>query len=134
MRNALYSSLTVLWIALSIPSVVLAQSESCRVAPVRGASQPGGAVASISMRNTGAACVLTMYGVPAENENPATSGRITKQPTNGKAVFVAPALSYTPAPGFIGQDEFEVEAWAAARSGAPLRLWVRVTVTVEGAQ
>lgn len=128
--NPRFSWLAVVWVTLCATGVVLAQPEGCRVAPYRGASQPGGAVANISMRNTGQSCVLPMYGRPAEKADPATSGRITKHPTNGKAAFVPPAASYTPDPGFTGQDEFEVEAWVPARSRDPIRLLVRFTVTV----
>ena len=80
--------------------------------------------------NTGGACLITNYGMPAERRNPADSGRITKEPAHGKGEFVAPHAKYTPGQGYVGEDEFEYEAFAHGAIGQPVRLKVQVKVLV----
>ena len=80
--------------------------------------------------NTGGSCSIANYGMPAERRNPADSGRMTKQPRHGKAEFVAPHAQYTPARGYVGEDEFEYEAIAQSPSNQHLRLKVLVKVLV----
>ncbi len=82
------------------------------------------------MLNKGQGCTFLNYGVPEERANPADSGRVLKEPAQGKAVFNAPAVTYTPNPSFVGTDSFEYEAFAMNRSGSRLRLLVRVTIEV----
>lgn len=80
--------------------------------------------------NTGTPCVIINHGLPAERSNPADSGNITKQAAHGKAEFVAPSAKYTPAQGYVGEDEFEYEAVARGRTSQQVRLKVRVKVLV----
>jgi len=117
---------------LAIPAPVLGQnaSSSCQVTPYRGATRPQGAVATVTMVNRGSPCLLPNYGLPSERANPATSGRITRPPRNSKASFSPPSASYLPDPGFVGDDEFEYEAWAVGASGQQLRHLVTVKVKV----
>jgi hypothetical protein len=82
------------------------------------------------MVNDGKPCSLQNYGIPEERGNPASRGTITLPPSNGEAVFSGPSAVYTPRPGFAGQDEFSYEAEALSRTGTPLKLKVRVLVTV----
>ena len=102
----------------------------CLIEPFRGAASPQGADAKARMLNKGQSCTFQNYGVPEERANPAESGRVLKEPTQGRAVFNAPAVTYTPNAGFVGTDSFEYEAFALNRSGSRLRLLVRVTVEV----
>ncbi|MBC8119629.1 MAG: Ig-like domain-containing protein [Burkholderiaceae bacterium] len=96
-----------------MPAVpALAQNSKCRVEPFQGATLPSGAVVQMRVVNTGAACAIVNYGVPAEKLNPADSGSITTQAAHGKAEFVAPAAKYTPERGFVGEDAFEYDAFA----------------------
>ena len=80
--------------------------------------------------NSGAACSVSNYGVPAEQANPAYSGSVTAQPSHGSATFVAPQIRYTPVAGYAGDDEFSYEAFAKGAAGQSLRLRVRVEVRV----
>jgi hypothetical protein len=80
--------------------------------------------------NAGNACSIVNYGAPAERSNPADSGEITKHPTHGKAEFVAPDAIYTPEQGYVGNDEFEYEAFAHSSSDRQVRLKVLVKVKV----
>lgn len=105
----------------------------CRISPYTGATSPDGAIASVRMVNRGVPCLLPNYGLPAEKRHPATSGRITRAPENGTATFVAPSASYVPKSGFVGNDEFEYEAYAAGSSNQQLRLRVKVRVAVSAA-
>jgi hypothetical protein len=102
----------------------------CRVDPFHGAATPQGAVATMRVRNTGAACLIHNYGTPDARGHPAESGNITKEPAHGKAVFNAPAASYVPAPGFVGEDEFAYEARAKGNVDQSVVLRVRVKVVV----
>ncbi|MEO8080602.1 MAG: Ig-like domain-containing protein [Caldimonas sp.] len=102
----------------------------CRVDPFQGATSTEGAVAQLRVPNNGRACVIVNYGLPAEHEHPADSGRITKQAAHGTAAFVAPDARYTPLPGYVGDDEFEYEAWARGKLDRQYRLKVRARVTV----
>ena len=80
--------------------------------------------------NTGAACSVSNYGMPAERAQPAYSGSVTSPPAHGSAAFVAPQIRYTPAAGYAGDDEFSYEAFAKGAVGQQLRLKVRVQVRV----
>lgn len=85
--------------------------------------------------NTGKPCVIANYGLPNERLNPASSGTITKQPTNGTATFDGHKAAYTPNTGYSGSDYFEYEATAlgAAQNIITLRVRVKVTVRTEKA-
>jgi hypothetical protein len=115
---------------LTPTGLALAQQPRCRVEPFQGATLPQGTVARLHVVNTGSPCAIVNYGVPAERSNPADSGAITKQPAHGKAEFAAPQATYTPEPGFVGQDEFAYEALARGKSAQQVRLKVRVKVLV----
>ena len=78
----------------------------------------------------GSSCSIVNYGSPAERTHPAESGKVTQQPMHGKAEFVAPRVTYTPKPGYVGADEFEYEAFARSASDRQVRLKVRVRVNV----
>ena len=91
---------------------------------------PQGTVARMHVINAGTPCVIANYGVPGENRNPADSGSITKLPAHGIAEFVAPHATYTPARDFVGEDEFEYEAFARNRSNQQVRLRVQVKVFI----
>jgi hypothetical protein len=117
---------------LAAPVLAGAQEAAppCAVQPYRGATTPQGALAIVTMSNRGQACRLPVFGNPAERSGPATAGRILVAPRSGTAAFDPPAATYTPAAGFEGTDEFEFEADAVDRMNRPLRLYVRVRVTV----
>ncbi|MBU1361607.1 MAG: hypothetical protein KKC79_14955 [Gammaproteobacteria bacterium] len=105
-------------------------SATCRIEPFSGATLPQGAVAQMTMANTGASCAITNYGVPAERQNAAYSGSITSAATHGTASFTPPRATYTPQPGFVGDDEFAYAAMAKGHNGQQITLRVRVKVKV----
>jgi len=108
----------------------LAKKPVCHVEPFRGATLPQGTVARMHVVNTGKPCLIANHGVPEERRNPSDSGKITKQPTHGKAEFVAPHAKYTPEPGHVGEDEFNYEAFARGKGEQQVRLKVQVKVVV----
>lgn len=108
-----------------------AQHDSCVIAPYRGATSTEGAVAEVRMRNNGFPCVMPNYGAPNEKRYPADSGRILAPARHGTARFAAPNATYVPTPGFVGDDEFQYEAYARGGGGAPVRLIVTVKVRVQ---
>ena len=105
-------------------------SATCRVEPFSGATLPQGAVAQMTIANTGASCSITNYGVPANRQNAADSGSITSTATHGTAAFTPPRATYTPQPGFVGDDEFAYTAMAKGQNGQQITLRVRVKVKV----
>ena len=118
-------------LAVLLPTLATAAEPACSVAPFQGATAAQGATTRMRVVNTGAACHITNFGKPGEKGNPAESGAITTPPSHGSAVFAAPDARYTPAPGYVGADEFAYEAFAAgSKDGHPLRLKVRVQVQV----
>jgi hypothetical protein len=121
--------LAAAWV-LQPPGTASAQATACRIEPFQGATTPQGAVMQMRVVNTGAACSVSNYGLPAEQANPAYSGAITSTPTHGSAAFVAPQVRYTPAAGYAGDDEFSYEAFAKGAVGQQLRLKVRVKVRI----
>ena len=126
-------SLVFAWLLACAAACIVpasAKSPACSVKPFQGASLPQGAVAQMRIVNTGQACVISSYRLPAEHANPADSGRITRQPGHGKAEFAAPHAKYTPEAGYVGKDEFEFEAFARGRSNQNVRLKVQVQVQV----
>ena len=118
-------------LGLASSSSVLAQQQHCRIEPFQGATLPQGAIAHMHITNTGAACAIGNFGVPAERRNPAESGTITSKPSHGSAAFSAPHARYTPEPGFVGEDEFTYEAIAKGNIQQTVRLKVRVLVHIK---
>jgi hypothetical protein len=102
----------------------------CRVEPFQGASLPRGAVTQMVVPNNGQACTIINFGSAAEGKNLADSGNILAAPAHGTAEFVAPRARYTPAPGYVGQDEFTYEAFARGSINQQIRLLVTVRVSV----
>jgi len=117
-------------LALMAAAPAFAQDSKCSVEPFAGTTFPTGTVARMRLVNNGSACSIVNHGVPAERSNPADSGAITMQAAHGKAEFVAPAAKYTPDPNYVGDDEFEYEAFARGETGQPVYLKVLVKVVV----
>lgn len=105
-------------------------SKTCRIESFRGATSLQGAVAQMTVTNTGSSCAITNYGVSSGRENPAYAGFVTSAPTHGTASFASPQATYTPEPGFAGDDDFAYEAHAKGNTGQPVTLRVRVKVKV----
>lgn len=117
-------------ILAAMGSSALAQDHRCQISPIRGASSPAGADATMRVVNDGRSCGVTVYGLPAERKNPAFSGSITLAPRNGTAELSASRASYSPSRGFSGEDAFAFEAMVNDSRGRPVRLQVRIKVTV----
>ena len=104
---------------LTTSGSLLAQpSATCRVEPFDGASRPEGAVTQMYVVNTGAPCSIRNFGGTRSIPSPAENGSITSKPAHGTAEFVAPAARYTPAPGYVGEDEFAYIANAKGTNGS----------------
>jgi hypothetical protein len=127
-----FNSILVLVSLLADVTASQAQEPKCQVDAFRGATQPAGATTNMRVTNTGAACRIMNVGVPTERRNPATSGAITKPPAHGVADFTPPFAAYTPAAGYVGEDEFEYEAFVVDIRDQPARMKVKVKVSVIG--
>jgi hypothetical protein len=110
------------------------QSPGCELPPFSGASSTQGAVATMIVVNDGQPCGITLYGIPGELRNPATQGVITVAPKHGKAEFVGPRIQYTPAAGYVGDDEFSCAAWANDSKSRSVMLNVQMKVQVRATQ
>jgi hypothetical protein len=114
----------------TLSGAALGEPVACSVEPFQGAATPQGAVARMRVTSSAASCSIINYGIPTARANPADTGSITKPPRHGSAEFAAPRASYTPQPGYIGEDEFEYSAYARGRLDQQVRLKVRVKVSL----
>ncbi|MBS0447756.1 MAG: hypothetical protein JSR59_17590 [Proteobacteria bacterium] len=117
-------------VALLIAAVPSHAVSGCHVPPFHGAVSSAGAVATMNVVNTGRACRIDNYGVPATRGNPAEAGQVTTAPEHGTAAFDAPAVRYTPAPGYVGDDAFDYIANAKGNLDQRVTLKVHVDVHV----
>ena len=126
----LHAVITFLTAASLSIAVNAETSATCRIEPFSGATLPQGAVAQMAIANTGEPCAITNYGVPSNRQNAAYSGSITSAATHGIASFTPPRATYTPQPGFVGDDKFAYTAMARSQNGQQITLRVRVEVKV----
>lgn len=108
-------------------SPVIAESH-CQVSLGRGWANSTGQ-GSIIMRNTGQPCVGTLSSDPAAGIVVDTL-RVVSPPRNGVVSVNAPRFSYTPNPGYVGRDRFELSAEGPLRGGRRIKLGGEVTVQV----
>jgi hypothetical protein len=102
----------------------------CTVTLARGATTPGGAAGTMTVRNVGEPCRIANFTVP---ESRAATRRleVVKAPAQGRLDIVQPNLvAYTPRPGFTGHDEFAYGGSGPGRDGKILPFNVRVSVQV----
>jgi len=130
--NATFAAMTLLAGSLLAHVSADAQDSRCQVPPFAGASSPNGTAATMRVVNDGQPCGVTLYGLPAERRNPATDGTILQQAKHGKAEFVDARIQYTPDPGFVGEDEFSCQAWAAGETRTQRLLKIHMKVQVLG--
>lgn len=109
------------------PSPVIAESH-CQVTLGRGWAN-GTGQGSIVMRNTGQPCVGAISSDPEAGIFVDTL-RVVSQPRNGAVSINAPRFSYTPNPGYVGRDRFELNAEGRLRGGRRITLGGEVTVQV----
>ncbi|WP_213959445.1 Ig-like domain-containing protein [Variovorax sp. dw_954] len=122
-----YAAVVLLLIMTTWPAFA---QKTCQIDSFRGATLPQGTSTKMHVINNGSACVMANYGEAADKTGAADSGSITKQPMHGKAEFVPPEARYTPEPGYVGDDEFDYEAFARSRTQqVRLKLHVNVVVT-----
>jgi hypothetical protein len=116
-------------------SAAIAQAQTpsvpCRVPDFRRATATNAFTdAQMFVMNVGRDCGITIYGKGATRENPAQALTTLKEPSNGALKLLPPRISYTPTPGFVGDDMFEFEALAQNSDNQPFRMLVRVRVSV----
>ena len=119
----------VVVVAVSLCSSALAQakSERCVVNHPHADNHATGA-AEMAVINDGKPCEMQIHF----GGNPATSLTIRAKPASGTLVGTRSTVSYTPNPGFVGKDSFDVQ-WFGLGFGpnAPshdIRTKVEVTV------
>jgi hypothetical protein len=108
------------------------QAGICAVSIARGATAPGGATGTMTVRNVGRACRIVNYSVP---ESRVATGRleVVKPPEHGRLEIIQPnVVAYTPREGFTGPDEFAYGGSGPGREGRTLPFSVRVSVRVMG--
>jgi hypothetical protein len=108
------------------------QAGVCTVALGRGATTPGGAAGTMTVRNVGEPCRIANFSVP-ESRVATSRLEVVKAPAQGRLDIVQPNLvAYTPRPGFTGPDEFAYGGSGPGRDGKILPFSVRVSVRVVG--
>jgi hypothetical protein len=106
------------------------QAELCAVSIGRGATGPGGASGTMTVRNTGRPCRIVNLTVPEQRV--ATSRlEIVRPPAQGRLVVIEPnVVAYTPNVGYTGSDEFHYGGSGPGREGRILPFAVRIQVRI----
>jgi len=108
------------------------QAGVCTVTLGRGATSPGGATGTMTVRNVGEPCRISNFTVP-ESQVATSRLEVVKAPAQGHLDIVQPNLiAYVPRPGFAGRDEFAYGGSGPGRDGRVLPFSVRVSVRVLG--
>lgn len=108
-------------------SSVSAQSD-CQVTFARGWAT-GTGQARMVMRNTGQPCAGELWSDP-DARIYADMLEVVTQPSNGAVTVSAPRFSYTPNPGYVGRDRFELRGAGGGRGGRRITLGGEVVVLV----
>jgi len=121
--------------AAAVASPVAAQdsqADVCAVSIGRGATTPGGATGTMTVRNVGRACRVGNFTVP-EDRTPTARLEVVKGPSQGRLDVIEPnVVAYTPNPGYTGPDEFDYGGSGPGREGRILPFSVRIQVRVVG--
>jgi Big-like domain-containing protein len=109
------------------------QADVCAVSIGRGATVPGGATGSMTVRNAGRPCRIVNFTVP-EQRVATDRLEIVRAPVQGRLEITQPnVIAYTPNSGYAGPDEFQYEGSGPGREGRTLPFSVRIQVRVVGA-
>jgi hypothetical protein len=73
------------------------------------------------MRNTGAACSLTLYRDP-QFQSRFLQIWLSDRPGNGEVAIDNPTVRYTPKPGFQGEDRFIIDTIPEGRLVVTVRV------------
>lgn len=115
-----------------LPSASAQESHAdlCTVSVGRGATAPGGATGTMTVRNVGRACRIVNFTVPEQRL--ATSRlEIVRAPAQGRVVVIEPnVVAYSPNTGYTGPDEFQYEGSGPGRDGRTIPFSVRIQVRV----
>jgi hypothetical protein len=106
------------------------ERRSCVVEHERG--QDGDTVVVMSLVNDGQSCVLQKQ----VGKKPATSLSLREAPAHGTLASTDTSVAYTPNPGFVGKDAFDVQwfgsGFGPAKPNRNVRTRVEVTVRAKG--
>jgi Big-like domain-containing protein len=103
---------------------------SCEPPHMRGATSPGGAAVSVTVRNTGRPCrIRIMSDVDAGLAT--TEIKAVEEPRHGSLEFPSSSVAaYTPRPGYIGPDSFVFVGRGPTSRGRTVDVRLNVKVTV----
>lgn len=93
---------------LSSGSITTAAEADCGVQLVQG-WHTGAGTATITMKNTGKPCGGALYTLP-QTKVAVDKITVISPPKNGVVALDVPKFGYTPNPGFLGDDRFELSA------------------------
>ena len=132
--RALAVAAALLAVGRLLPSVSAQESQAdlCEVSIGRGATGPGGATGTMTVRNVGRACRIVNFTVP--DQRVATNRlEIVRAPAHGRLVVIEPnVMAYSPNTGYTGSDEFQYEGSGPGRDGRTIPFSVRIQVRVVG--
>jgi hypothetical protein len=100
----------------------------CDARTGRGWTKSGG-VGNILVNRDGLACGMQIFGYPTQHI-PAENLVVAIPPKAGHVVLKANSFAYVPNPGFIGSDQFRIEADGVSSSQPTLRMYGTINVTV----
>jgi len=108
------------------------QADFCAVSVGRGATLPGGAAGTMTVRNVGRACRIANFIVP-EQRVVTSRLEVVQAPAQGRLEVIQPnVVAYTPNAGYTGPDEFLYGGSGPGREGRLLPFGVRIQVRVVG--
>jgi hypothetical protein len=101
------------------------------VSIARGATTPGGAAGTMTVRNLGRACRIVNFTVP---EQRVTTSRfeVAQAPAQGRLEVIPNVVAYTLRADYTGPDEFHYGGSGRGREGRTLPFSVRIQVRVVG--
>ena len=106
------------------------QADFCVVSISRGATTPGGAAGTMTVRNLGRSCRITNFTVP-EQRIATNRLEVVRAPEQGGLEVIQPnVVAYTPNAGYTGPDEFHYGGSGPGREGRILPFGVRIQVRV----
>ena len=123
-------ALLATWAAVATAGAQESQADLCAVSIGRGATAPGGATGTMTVRNVGRACRVVNFTVP-EQRVATRRLEVVRAPAHGRVVVIEPnVVAYSPHTGYTGPDEFQYEGSGPGRDGRTIPFSVRIQVEV----
>ncbi|HEV7326240.1 MAG TPA: Ig-like domain-containing protein [Bosea sp. (in: a-proteobacteria)] len=104
-------------------------AEACTANPGRGWSRGAGS-GTITMAKGSKSCGGPIW-VDPDARLPVTTLSLTSQPANGRVTIKGNSYTYSPKPGFSGQDSFGLSGSGKTKAGESVTLTGTMSVTIQ---